>query len=213
MKTVVSFSGGLDSTTCCLIAKERGDEVIAVSFDYGQRNRTELAAAKKIAKKLGLKHIILDAKFISKLAPNYLTMTENVLNENGKLPNTFVPGRNILFATMVGIVAYMNKADNIMMGVNAVDYSGYPDCRPEFVKAMHKAINLGLDTNINLETPLLKLSKGKIIEKASKLGYLDFVLENTVSCYNGIKGEGCGKCPSCKLRKMGYKEFMNSKDK
>ena len=210
MKTVVSFSGGIDSTVCCAIAKNRGDEVIAVSFNYRQRNINELKSAEIIASMLKLNHIIVDAGFISKLIPSFLTMNKMDESEGGFI-NTFIPGRNMLFSAIIGIVAYMNKADNIMIGVNAADNNSYPDCRPQFVRAMHKAINYALDTNIKLEAPLLELDKSQIFEKAAELKILPIILEETVTCYKGIKGEGCGECPACELRREGYSKYILEK--
>lgn len=209
-KAIVVFSGGQDSTTCLFWALKHYDEVEAVTFYYKQRHSDEVEVAKRIAKDVGIKHKVIDVSIINDLTQNALTDGDmNIeLDEETGLPNTFVPGRNVLFLTLASITAYQTKADAIVTGVCETDYSGYPDCRNEFVTALNGALNLGLDKNINIETPLMWLDKAETWEMAHDLGQLEYIVNNTLTCYNGIIGQGCGECPACKLRRNGLEEFI-----
>lgn len=209
-KAIVVFSGGQDSTTCLFWALKHYDEVEAVTFYYKQRHSDEVEVAKRIAKDVGVKHKVIDVSVINDLTQNALTDGDmNIeLDEETGLPNTFVPGRNVLFLTLASITAYQTKADAIVTGVCETDYSGYPDCRNDFVTALNGALNLGLDKNINIETPLMWLDKAETWEMAHDLGQLEYIVNNTLTCYNGIVGQGCGECPACKLRRNGLEEFI-----
>ncbi|MDW3783641.1 7-cyano-7-deazaguanine synthase QueC [Staphylococcus saprophyticus] len=212
-KAIVVFSGGQDSTTCLFWALKQYDEVEAVTFYYKQRHSDEVEAAKRIAKDVGVKHKVIDVSVINDLTQNALTdgdMNIEIDEETG-LPNTFVPGRNVVFLTLASIIAYQTKADTIVTGVCETDYSGYPDCRNEFINALNGALNLGLDKHIDIQTPLMWLDKAKTWELADELGYVDYIKENTLTCYNGVIGDGCGECPACKLRQRGFDEFINKK--
>nr|WP_086940707.1 7-cyano-7-deazaguanine synthase QueC [Thaumasiovibrio occultus] len=215
-KAVVVFSGGQDSTTCLLDALNRFDEVHCVTFDYGQRHDGEIQAAERICQQLGVPvHKVLDVGLLNQLAISSLTRdniaVSHELMDNG-LPNSFVPGRNILFLTLTGIYAYQVGADTIITGVCETDFSGYPDCRDEFVKALNKALELGMDRPLIIETPLMWLNKAQTWALADKLGRLDFVRQQTLTCYNGVIGDGCGDCPSCDLRKAGLESYLADKD-
>lgn len=212
-KAIVVFSGGQDSTTCLFWALKQFDEVEAITFYYKQRHSDEVRVAEKIAKDIGIKHKIIDVSVINDLTQNALTdgdINIEIDNETG-LPNTFVPGRNVLFLTLANIVAYQTKADTIVTGVCETDFSGYPDCRNDFIKALNGALNLGLDKHIDIQTPLMWLDKAETWELADELGYMDYIKAYTLTCYNGVVGDGCGECPACKLRQRGFDEFINKK--
>ncbi|MEZ9157235.1 7-cyano-7-deazaguanine synthase QueC [Vibrio lentus] len=214
-KAVVVFSGGQDSTTCLIEALNEYDEVHAITFDYGQRHKLEIEVAKSIAIELGVKaHKVLDVSLLNELAISSLTRDDipvsHELQSNG-LPNSFVPGRNILFLTLSGIYAYQIGASAVITGVCETDFSGYPDCRNSFVKAMESALKQGMEYDVSLITPLMWLDKAQTWALADKLGHLDFVREKTLTCYNGVIGNGCGDCPSCKLRADGLASYEQNK--
>lgn len=213
-KAVVLFSGGQDSTTCLVQALGLYDEVHAITFDYGQRHKQEIEVAKALATKLNIaSHKILDVTMLNELAVSALTrddiLVSHDLMDNG-LPNTFVPGRNILFLTLVGIYAYQVGADIVITGVCETDFSGYPDCRDEFIKSMQEVLCKGMDREIGISTPLMKLNKAETWALADKFQSLELIRNETLTCYNGIIGNGCGDCPSCLLRKRGLDEYLNS---
>ncbi|WP_016839073.1 7-cyano-7-deazaguanine synthase QueC [Ureibacillus thermosphaericus] len=212
-KAIVVFSGGQDSTTCLFWAKEQFKEVEAVTFDYGQRHRLEIECAMEIAKKVGVKHHILDMSLLNQLAPNALTRDDIEVEEgkDGELPSTFVPGRNLLFLSFAGVLASQVGAKHIVTGVCETDFSGYPDCRDVFIKSLNVTMNLAMDDTFVIHTPLMWLTKAQTWELADKLGVLDFVRNNTLTCYNGIIADGCGECPACKLRKRGLDEYLRSR--
>ncbi|MFC5541657.1 7-cyano-7-deazaguanine synthase QueC [Ureibacillus sp. FSL W7-1570] len=212
-KAIVVFSGGQDSTTCLFWTMEQFGEVEAVTFDYGQRHRLEIECAKEIAKELGVKHHILDMSLLNQLAPNALTREDIQVEEgeDGGLPNTFVPGRNLLFLSFAGVVASQVGAKHIVTGVCQTDFSGYPDCRDIFIKSLNVTLNLAMDDTFVIHTPLMWLTKAQTWELADKLGALDFVRNKTLTCYNGIKADGCGECPACKLRRRGLEEYLRSR--
>ncbi|WP_339289656.1 7-cyano-7-deazaguanine synthase QueC [Ureibacillus sp. FSL K6-0786] len=212
-KAIVVFSGGQDSTTCLFWAKEQFKEVEAVTFDYGQRHRLEIECAKEIAKEVGVKHHILDISLLNQLAPNALTRDDIEVEEgkDGELPSTFVPGRNLLFLSFAGVLASQVGAKHIVTGVCETDFSGYPDCRDVFIKSLNVTMNLAMDDTFVIHTPLMWLTKAQTWELADKLGVLDFVRNNTLTCYNGIIADGCGECPACKLRKRGLDEYLRSR--
>lgn len=216
MKTaVVVFSGGQDSTTCLVQALKEYDEVHAITFDYGQRHKLEIEVAQNLAKELDVTaHKVMDVSLLNELAISSLTRDDipvsHQLQENG-LPNSFVPGRNILFLTLAGIYAYQIGADSIITGVCETDFSGYPDCRDEFVKAMNSALVKGMDRELTIETPLMWLNKAETWALADQYQALDLVREKTLTCYNGVVGDGCGDCPSCDLRRAGLQEYLDNK--
>jgi 7-cyano-7-deazaguanine synthase len=208
---VILFSGGLDSTTCLAYAKSKGFNCYALSFNYGQRHSAELNAAKRIATHFGAQHIIVDLP-ISQLGGSALT-DKNIGIPDFKgekaIPITYVPARNTIFLSFALGWAEVLKANDIFIGVSSVDYSGYPDCRPEFIQAFQKLANLATkagveEETIQLQTPLIHLSKAETIQLGLSLG-VDYQL--TVSCYQANdQGEACGKCDSCTYRIKGFKE-------
>ncbi|MGE7765026.1 7-cyano-7-deazaguanine synthase QueC [Peribacillus sp. NPDC096540] len=210
-KAVVVFSGGQDSTTCLFWAMERFEEVEAVTFDYNQRHSLEIECAQKIAKELGITHHILDMSLLNQLAPNALTRSEIAVEdgEDGELPSTFVPGRNLLFLSFAGVLASQIGAKHIVTGVCETDFSGYPDCRDVFIKSLNVTLNLSMDQSFVIDTPLMWLNKEETWELADQLGAFDFVREKTLTCYNGIISDGCGECPACKLRKKGLDDYVS----
>ncbi len=209
-KAVVVFSGGQDSTTCLFWAIKNFKEVVAVTFDYNQRHITEIECAQKITEELGIKHHILDMSLLNQLAPNALTR-DDIAVEDGKeeeLPSTFVPGRNLLFMSFAGVLASQIQAKHIVTGVCETDFSGYPDCRDIFVKSLNVTLNLSMDKQFVIHTPLMWLNKEETWRFADELGAFDFVREKTLTCYNGIVADGCGECPACKLRKKGLNDYL-----
>ncbi|WP_017000383.1 7-cyano-7-deazaguanine synthase QueC [Mammaliicoccus lentus] len=211
-KALVVFSGGQDSTTCMFYAKENFKEVELVTFQYGQRHDLEIEVAENIAKEQGLKHHILDMSLLSQLSPNALTdhNMEIENNEDG-IPNTFVPARNLLFLSFAGALAYQIGAKHIITGVCETDFSGYPDCRDSFIKSMNLSLNLSMDKDFVIHTPLMWLNKQETWALSDELGALDYVRECTLTCYNGVIADGCGECPACILRNQGLSQYLESK--
>lgn len=211
-KAVVVFSGGQDSTTCLFYAKEHFKEVELVTFQYGQRHDLEIKVAKDIAKEQGLKHHILDMSLLSQLSPNALTdHSMQIENDENGIPNTFVPARNLLFLSFAGALAYQIGAKHIITGVCETDFSGYPDCRDSFIKSMNLSLNLSMDKDFVIHTPLMWLNKKETWALSDQLGALDYVREKTLTCYNGVMSDGCGECPACKLRKQGLDQYLETK--
>jgi 7-cyano-7-deazaguanine synthase len=207
-KALVLLSGGQDSTTCLFWAKKKFGKVETVSFDYGQRHRIELQGAKKIAGLAQVKNTVVVIKEFESIKNSALLDSSAKVGAkhklNRKLPATFVPGRNILFLTIAAALAYTKGIKNIVIGVSQVDYSGYPDCRGEFIRSMEKALGLGMEYPIKIHAPLIKLDKKGTVILAQKLGALKY-MAYTHTCYEGKKPP-CGKCPACKLRKKGFEE-------
>lgn len=212
-KAVVVFSGGQDSTTCLFWAMKQFKEVVAVTFDYNQRHKTEIECAKNITNELGIKHHILDMSLLNQLAPNALTRADIEVKdgEEGGLPSTFVPGRNLLFMSFAGVLANQIGAKHIVTGVCETDFSGYPDCRDVFIKSLNVTLNLSMDYSFVIHTPLMWLNKAETWKLADELGAFEFVREKTLTCYNGIIADGCGECPACKLRQKGLEEYVNDR--
>ncbi|MEQ5286840.1 7-cyano-7-deazaguanine synthase QueC [Providencia huaxiensis] len=217
-RAVVVFSGGQDSTTCLIQALQNYDEVHCVTFDYGQRHRFEIEVAQKLSLSLGATaHKVLDVTLLNELAISSLTrdnipVPDFTESESSGLPSTFVPGRNILFLTLAAIYAYQVQAEAVITGVCETDFSGYPDCRDEFVKALNHAVDLGLAKNIRFETPLMWLNKAQTWALADSYGHLETIRQQTLTCYNGIQGDGCGECAACHLRSRGLAEYLNDKE-
>ncbi|MBR1864974.1 MAG: 7-cyano-7-deazaguanine synthase QueC [Lachnospiraceae bacterium] len=208
---LVVFSGGQDSTTCLLWALKRYREVVAVSFDYGQRHKAELGCAKEIAQRLEVEWHVMDMSLLNQLAPNSLTRSGIEVDENAPEdapPNSVVDGRNMLFLTFAAVFAKQRGITDLITGVSQSDFSGYPDCRDVFIKSLNATLNLAMDTTFCIETPLMWLDKADTWKLAADLNGLDLVRDMTLTCYNGIKGDGCGNCPSCRLRRQGYREFL-----
>lgn len=215
-KAVVLLSGGVDSTTCLAIAMRQGYEVHALSFDYRQRHRAELEAARRAAKALGAReHLVLDVP-LGVIGGSALTSGIEVPKDvppeemQSRIPVTYVPARNTIFLSFGLAWAEVLSAADIFIGVNALDYSGYPDCRPEFIEAYEKMANLALKESvegrlrIRIHTPLISMTKAEIIIRGVELG-VDFSM--THSCYDpDPEGRACGRCDSCILRAKGFAE-------
>lgn len=225
-RALVLFSGGQDSTTCLAWALSRYTRVETIGFDYGQRHAIELSVRPSILQKLrtlspqwdsrlGDDHMV-DLSLIAKISDTAMTRdVEIVMQENG-LPNTFVPGRNLLFMTVAATVAYRRGLNVLVGGMCETDFSGYPDCRDDTMKALQVALNLGMATRLKLETPLMWLDKAATWELAQDAGgtaLVDMIRTDTHTCYLGERGTfhewgyGCGNCPACALRARGYTEF------
>ncbi|MES2105214.1 MAG: 7-cyano-7-deazaguanine synthase QueC [Pseudomonadota bacterium] len=227
---LVLFSGGQDSTTCLAWALARYSRVETIGFDYGQRHAIELTVRPTLLEKmraysadwqqkLGEDHMI-DLSLISQLS--HTAMTEDieiVMQENG-LPNTFVPGRNLMFMMVAATLAYRRGLNVLVGGMCETDFSGYPDCRDDTMKALQVALNLGMATRLKLETPLMWIDKAQTWELAQDLGgeaLVDLIRADTHTCYLGERGQlhdwghGCGKCPACELRARGYRQFVAKK--
>jgi len=223
---LVLFSGGQDSATCLAWALERYDRVETIGFDYGQKHRVELdcrttalaalrAAFPAWSEKLGADHLIA-LPVIGEISETALTRDVAIAMQANGLPNTFVPGRNLLFLTVAAMVAYRIGAKFIVTGVCETDFSGYPDCRDDTIKALQAALNLGMETRFVLKTPLMWIDKAETWRMAHRLGgekLVALIVEQTHTCYQGDRthrhawGYGCGQCPACDLRRKGFAAF------
>ncbi|MGZ0085024.1 7-cyano-7-deazaguanine synthase QueC [Caldibacillus thermoamylovorans] len=211
-KAVVVFSGGQDSTTCLFWAKKQFGDVEAVTFDYGQRHRLEIEVASSIAAELGVRHTVLDLSLLGQLAPNALTRRDIAIEQKeGELPTTFVDGRNLLFLSFAAVLAKQRGARHMVTGVCETDFSGYPDCRDVFIKSLNVTLNLAMDYEFVIHTPLMWLTKAETWKLADALGALEFIRTKTLTCYNGVIADGCGECPACVLRKRGLEEYLREK--
>ncbi len=226
-RALVLFSGGQDSATCLAWALDRFAHVETIGFDYGQRHRIELACRKNVLHafgkdfpawrgKLGEDHVV-SLPFFRDLGHTAMTSDMEIVFEENGLPNTFVPGRNIFFLTTAAVIAYRRSLKHIIGGMCETDYSGYPDCRDDTIKALQTALNLGLDTRLVLHTPLMWIGKADTWAMAERLGgpaLVELIREETHTCYLGDRGQkhpwgyGCGSCPACELRAKGYGAFV-----
>jgi 7-cyano-7-deazaguanine synthase len=226
---LVLFSGGQDSTVCLAWALERFERVETVGFQYGQRHAVELEVRPRLRERmaalkpewrarLGDDHVIaLDA--LATISDTALTRETEIAFADSGLPNTFVPARNLVFFTFAGALAYRRGARAIVAGMCETDYSGYPDCRDDTVKAMQVALSLGLDKRLTIHTPLMWIDKAATFALAKEIAgppFVDLVVEDTHSCYVGDRahrhpwGYGCGGCPACQLRAQGYAKFIEN---
>lgn len=211
---VVLFSGGQDSTTCLFWAKKQFKTVYALSFVYGQKHVHEVELARGIAERAGVEFHAMDVSFISQLGRNSLTDTSLMMDEEkpaDSFPNTFVPGRNLFFLSIAAVFARERGVRHIVTGVSQTDYSGYPDCRDSFIKSLNVTLNLAMDEQFILHTPLMWINKAQTWALADELGVLDVVRNETLTCYNGVPADGCGHCPACKLRRQGLDEYLKTK--
>lgn len=212
-KAVVLFSGGQDSTTCLYWAINRfggRGNVTALTFDYGQRHRHEIDVASRIADLAGVVHRVLHLDTLSVLGGSSLTGAGDVEATTDRgLPTTFVPGRNLAFLTYAAAYAYVHKVSDLVTGVCQTDYSGYPDCRLNTMRALELSLSLGLDWRITIHTPLMDLNKREMLEMAEALGVVDVVLNMAHTCYRGVDG-GCGSCPACVLREKARREYAQA---
>jgi 7-cyano-7-deazaguanine synthase len=204
-KALVVFSGGQDSTTCLAWALSEFDQIYALSFNYGQRHSIELEQAKKICEISEVRHEEMEIDIFSKLSKNSLTHDIDIdPGSDEDLPSTFVPGRNQIFLSIACIKAYQLGIHNIVTGVCQTDYSGYPDCRDEFVQSLAKTSSLAMDTEFKIHTPLMWKTKAETVHMMQNLGKLNW-LKDSHTCYEGMR-PACGKCPACELRLKGFEE-------
>jgi 7-cyano-7-deazaguanine synthase len=220
-KAYILLSGGQDSFVCLIWSLEHFENVEAVSINYGQRHKKELEYAGKIADHFGIKHTIYDiGSFFQAMTVSSLLGfgDHNKFHDlAGNLPASFVPNRNGIFLTVISNHAFKNGEThiNIVTGTCETDYSGYPDCRDNYIKAKQLELSLGLDKPVTIFTPLMWKNKAQIFKMASDSGKLEELIDYTLTCYNGVEtlnewGRGCGDCPACKLRINGYNEFIAS---
>lgn len=229
---LVLFSGGQDSATCLAWALDRYDSVETVGFDYGQRHKVELACRSHFLEalreqfprwsaRLGQDHM-LDLGLLQRVSDTALTSEKEIQFAASGLPNTFVPGRNLMFFTLAAAVAYRRGLKVLVGGMCETDYSGYPDCRDDTLKALQVTLNLGLDSRLVIETPLMWIDKAATWALAQRLGgsvLVDLVRDLTHTCYLGVRetrlewGYGCGTCPACDLRRKGHDSFVQSRDR
>ena len=227
-RALVLFSGGQDSTTCLAWALARFARVETIGFEYGQRHRIEMdvrietlrevrAAFPLWRDKLGDDHVV-DLAVLGQISDTALTRDVAIAYEKNGLPNTFVPGRNLLFLTFAATVAYRRGLSVLVGGMCETDFSGYPDCRDNTMKAMQVALSLGLDQKLRVETPLMWIDKADTWALAESLGgatLTNLVIEHTHTCYNGVRetlhawGYGCGQCPACALRQAGFEKWRS----
>jgi 7-cyano-7-deazaguanine synthase len=228
-RALVLFSGGQDSTTCLAHALTRYTHVETIAFDYGQRHRIELEARLVVLReiraqfpewsaRLGDDHL-LAVPVLGEISETALTREIALEMEDSGLPNTFVPGRNLLFLTLAAALAYRRGLDVLVTGVCETDFSGYPDCRDDTMKAMQIALSLGMDRRILIDTPLMWIDKAATWALAASLGgpaLVELVLEHTHTCYLGERGarhawgHGCGECPACSLRAQGWQRYASA---
>ena len=222
---LVLFSGGQDSTTCLAHALTHYAHVETLGFDYGQRHRAELQARQTVlqrlrwqfphwAARLGPDHV-LNVDVIGQIGGSSLTEDVAIAMQQDGLPNTFVPGRNLLFMTLAGALAYRRGLQVLVTGVSEADFSGYPDCRDDTMKAMQLALNLGLERRLRISTPLMWRDKAAVWQLAFELGgqaLIDLIVQDSHTCYHGTRtphawGAGCGQCPACQLRANGWERW------
>jgi 7-cyano-7-deazaguanine synthase len=216
MKAVVVLSGGQDSATCLALAVKRhgADEVAAITFTYSQRHVIETQYARRLAKRFAVKiHNFVSLDFYPSITENALMSSDKpIMKRKGEsCPTSVVEGRNAFFLLAAAVWAKKLGAKEIWTGVGEADYSGYPDCREKFVKSQQRTIRLALEWPVKIVTPFMHMTKADEWELADSLGILDVIENETVTCYNGIPGKGCGKCPACKLRNDGFKVFSAKK--
>jgi len=226
-RALVLFSGGQDSATCLAWALQRYGHVETVGFDYGQRHSVELQARVNVLRefraafpawtnKLGDDHL-LDLRILSQIGDTAMTSERAIETQENGLPNTFVPGRNLLFLTLAAALGYRRNLDVLIGGMCETDFSGYPDCRDDTIKSQQVTLGLGLGTRVTIETPLMWLDKAQTWQLAADLGgqtLVDLIVEHSHTCYLGERGQrhgwgyGCGECPACALRAKGWQRWQ-----
>lgn len=215
-KAVVVHSGGMDSSLCLALAVEEygADRVLSLSFDYGQRHHDELARAARISAHLGAAHVVLPLDCLNQITSNALTRPGRAIGKNADgTPNTLVAGRNGLMARIAAIHAHSLGAECVYLGVMELEgaNSGYRDCSRGYMDLVQSALRLDFnDPGFEIRTPLVRMTKAQTLELGFKLGVLPFLLEETITCYEGKPHEGCGACPACKLRNDGLREFLKA---
>jgi 7-cyano-7-deazaguanine synthase len=217
---VLLFSGGQDSTTCLAWSLQKFDEVVTVGFNYGQSHSVEMECRSSI---LALMHPtgedhVLNLPIINEISQTALTSDMAIFMQDNGLPSTFVPGRNIMFLTTAAMLAYRKGISNLVTGVCETDYSGYPDCRDLFIKSISASLSAGMDTPINIHTPLMFIDKSETWQLAYEIGgqeLINLTIKETHTCYRGNRdifhewGYGCGTCPACELRQSGFVSWLS----
>ncbi|MDR0989045.1 MAG: 7-cyano-7-deazaguanine synthase QueC [Prevotellaceae bacterium] len=210
-QALVVFSGGQDSTTCLFWAKRAFEKVVAISFLYGQKHQKEVELARAIAQQADVELEVMDVSFIGSLSHNSLTDASIVMDAEKpaeSYPNTFVPGRNLFFLSIAAVYARGKGIRHLVTGVSQTDFSGYPDCRDTFIRSLNVTLNLAMDEQFVIHTPLMWIDKAATWALADELGVLELIREQTLTCYNGIAGAGCGRCPACRLRREGLEKYL-----
>ena len=222
---LVVFSGGQDSTTCLFWALKHFKHVQALTFIYGQKHVLEVEKAREIAAQAGtvaranglnegggdVQWGQMDVSFIGQMSRNSLTDSSMIMDQEKPTdgpPNTFVPGRNLFFLSIAAVYACERGINHLVTGVSQTDFSGYPDCRDAFIKSLNVTLNLGMDEQFVIHTPLMWIDKEQTWALADQLGVFDLVRTQTLTCYNSIPGDGCGHCPACKLRNEGLQKYL-----
>lgn len=222
---LVVFSGGQDSTTCLFWALKHFKHVQALTFIYGQKHVLEVEKAREIAAQAGavaranglnegggdVQWGQMDVSFIGQMSRNSLTDSSMTMDQEKPTdgpPNTFVPGRNLFFLSIAAVYARERGINHLVTGVSQTDFSGYPDCRDAFIKSLNVTLNLGMDEQFVIHTPLMWIDKEQTWALADQLGVFDLVRTQTLTCYNSIPGDGCGHCPACKLRNEGLQKYL-----
>lgn len=211
---LVLFSGGQDSSTCIYWAQKEYASVEAVFFHYEQRHKVEYESVKYVTEKEGIVLHELNVPAFKEIGGTAMIDDIDIETDKNDLPNTFVPGRNIVFLTLAASLAYKRGIRDIVIGVNDADYSGYPDCRMDFIKSMEVSLSQGLDYNLHICAPLQSMSKAEIWALSDRLGVMNQIIKHSHTCYIGDHttlnpwGYGCGKCPACMLRKKGFENFL-----
>lgn len=214
-KALVVFSGGQDSTTCLFWALKHFKEVHTITFSYGQKHGNETEAARKIASAAGVDFHLTDISSIASIGKNALTDSSMPMDREkpaDKVPNTFVPGRNLFFISIAAVYARELGISDIVTGVSQTDFSGYPDCRDSFIRSLNVSLNLAMEEQFVIHTPLMWIDKAQTWALADMLGIFDIVRKETITCYNGVTGDGCGHCPACHLRNEGLKNYIANKE-
>jgi 7-cyano-7-deazaguanine synthase len=217
LPALVLFSGGQDSSTCLFWAKKNFQRVEALFFHYEQRHKVEYRCARKIAETAGVQLRELHVPAFKEIGGTAMIDDIAIKNTETGLPNTFVPGRNIVFLSLAASLAYKRGIGDLVTGVNDTDYSGYPDCRKGFISAMQVSLERGLDREMRLHAPLQSMDKAAIWKLSDDLGVMGTVIEHSHTCYLGDRGTrhawgyGCGQCPACRLRKKGFENYMRKK--
>lgn len=219
---LVLFSGGQDSTVCLAWALKTYDHVETIGFDYGQVHAIEMDCRSSLLEKLhpqGEDHV-LDLPVLSEISHSSLTQDMEIEMQKNGLPNSFVPGRNILFLTTAAMLAYRKGISNLVTGVCETDYSGYPDCRSGFITSMADSLRQGMETELQIQTPLMNIDKAQTWEMAYDLGgqqLVDLIISDSHTCYRGDRshlhawGYGCATCPACELRQKGYESWLETR--
>ncbi len=210
-RALVVLSGGQDSTTCLFWALRRFKQVQAVCYAYGQKHRLETEIARSICEEAQVPFQLIDAPLIGSLGRNSLTDATLEMDSDKPAdtpPNTFVPGRNMFFLAIAAVYARERGIHHLVTGVSQTDFSGYPDCRDAFIKSLNVTLNLAMDEQFIIHTPLMWRDKAETWQMADELGVFELVRQRTLTCYNGIPGDGCGHCPACKLRRAGLEEYL-----